>query len=151
MEDSLSLNKSQSFPQNKKSSSKKQGTIEQNTISSKQKKKKSEGSDDLDLTNKILSNLSYENFESENDKFRSHVRKKHEEIYIDNVSLLDQNRFRFLISNNAKIFNYYTKRYLILHNELIYIQFLCNVFITFSFFRISKFFNLIFISLYIIA
>ena len=108
MEDSLSLNKSQSFPQNKKSSSKKQGTIEQNTISSKQKKKKSEGSDDLDLTNKILSNLSYENFESENDKFRSHVRKKHEEIYIDNVSLLDQNRFRFLISNNAKIFNYYT-------------------------------------------
>lgn len=39
MEDNLSLNKSQSFPQNKKSSSKKQGTIEQNTISSKQKKK----------------------------------------------------------------------------------------------------------------
>ena len=108
MEDSLSLNKAKSYPQNKKSSSKKQGTIEQNTISSKQKKKKSEGSDDLDLTNKILSNLSYENFESENDKFRSHVRKKHEEIYIDNVPLLDQNRFRFLISNNAKIFNYYT-------------------------------------------
>ena len=108
MEDSFSLNKSQSFPQNKKSSSKKQGTIEQNSISSKQKKKKSEEVDDVDLTNKILSNLSYENFESENDKFRSHVRKKHEEIYIDNVSLLDQNRFRFLISNNAKIFDYYT-------------------------------------------
>ena len=108
MEDSLSLNKAQSYSQNKKSSPKKQGNIEQNTISSKQKKKKSEGADDIDLTNKILSNLSYENFESENDKFRSHVRKKHEEIYIDNVSLLDQNRFRFLISNNAKIFNYYT-------------------------------------------
>ena len=108
MEDSHSLNKAQSYSQNKKSSSKKQGNIEQNTISSKHKKKKSEGADDLDLTNKILSNLSYEDFESENDKFRSHVRKKHEEIYIDNVSLLDQNRFRFLISNNAKIFNYYT-------------------------------------------
>ena len=108
MEDSLSLNKSQSYTQNSKSSSKKQGNVEQNTISSKQKKKKVEGAEELDLTNKILSNLSYENFESENDKFRSHVRKKHEEIYINKVSLLDQNRFRFLISNNAKIFNYYT-------------------------------------------
>ena len=53
MEDSLSLNKAQSYSQNKKSSPKKQGNIEQNTISSKQKKKKSEGADDLDLTNKI--------------------------------------------------------------------------------------------------
>ena len=107
MEDSLSLNKSQSA-QNKSSSKTKKNT-EQNTISSKPKKKKTEETIDIDLTNKILSNLSYENFESENEKFQTHFRKNHDEIYIDNVNLLEQNRFRFLISNNSSIFNNYPK------------------------------------------
>ena len=109
MEDSLTLNKSQSYQPNNQSSSKIKGNTEQNTISSKQKKKKSEDTEGLDLTNKILSNLCYENFESENEKFYTHFRKKHDEIYIENVNLLDQNRFRFLISNNSSIFNNYTK------------------------------------------
>ena len=108
MEDSLSLNKSKSYPVNSKSSSKKQGNVEQNPISSKQKKKKNEDLNEKDLTDKILSNLSYENFESENEKFYSHFRKKHDEIYIENSSLLEQNRFRFLISNNSPIFKNYT-------------------------------------------
>ena len=109
MEDSNSLNKAQSNSQKNKSSSNAKGKTEQNTISSKLKKKKSDGTEDIDLTNKILSNLCYEDFESENDKFYTHYHKNYDEIYIDNVSLLDQNRFRFLISNNASIFNEYTK------------------------------------------
>ena len=102
MEDNLSLNKSLSCPENKSS------TKQQNIISSKQKKKKSDENDDLDLTNKILSNLCYENFESEKEKFVTHFHKKREQIYIENVPLLDQNRFRFLISNKSQIFNNYT-------------------------------------------
>ena len=112
MEDSLSLNKSQSFPQNNKSSfnsSKSRKNSEQNTGNVKQKKKKSEDVEDLDITNQILSNLCYEDFESENEKFYSHYHKKYDEISINNVSLLDQNRFRFLISNNSSIFDNYTK------------------------------------------
>ena len=108
MEDSFSLNKSHSEPQNKKSSSKAKGNLEKNSASSKQRKKRAEESEDLDLTNKILSNLCYENFESEKEKFYSHYHKKHDEIYIENVPLLDQNRFRFLVSNDSPIFNSYT-------------------------------------------
>ena len=108
MEDSLSSKKTQSVPQNIKSSSQKKGNLEQNPASTKQKKKKSEETEDLDLTNKILSNLCYEDFESEKEKFYTHFKKKHDEIYIENVPLLDQNRFRFLISNNSSIFNNYT-------------------------------------------
>ena len=109
MEDNPSLNKIQSQEQKNKSSLKIKGTSEINSISSKQKKKKSEDTEGIDLTNKILSKLCYENFESENETFHAHFRKKHDEIYIDKVSLLNQNRFRFLISNNAEIFNNYTK------------------------------------------
>ena len=108
MEDSLSSKKTQSVPQNIKSSSQKKGNLEQNPASTKQKKKKSEETEDLDLTNKILSNLCYEDFESEKEKFYTHFKKKHDEIYIENVPLLNQNGFRFLISNNSSIFNNYT-------------------------------------------
>ena len=111
MEDNLSLNKSQSYPQDKKSSlNLKSKSSEQNAISNISKKSKPEEiKDEDDITNKILSNLIYENFESEQEKFFPHYRKKHEEIYINNVPLLDQNRFRFLISNNSSIFDEYTK------------------------------------------
>ena len=109
MEDNPSLNKIQSQEQKNKSSLKEKGTSEINSVSSKQKKKKSEDAEGIDLTNKILSKLCYENFESENETFHAHFRKKHDEIYIDKVSLLNQNRFRFLISNNAEIFNNYKK------------------------------------------
>ena len=108
MEDSHTLNKSQTSSQNNKSSSKVKGNTEQNPTSSKHKRKKSGDNDDIDLTNKILSNLCYENFESENEKFQTHYRKKHDEIYLENVNLLEQNRFRFLINNNSSIFNNYT-------------------------------------------
>ena len=111
MEDNLACTKSQSFPQTKKSSSNlKSKSSEQNPSSTISKKvKKEEFENEEDLTNKILSNLTYENFESEQEKFYPHYRKKHEEIYINNVPLLDQNRFRFLISSNSNIFNEYTK------------------------------------------
>ena len=109
MEDSLSLNKSQSFPQNNKSSFNPKGNTELKTVSFKQKKRKIEESDENDLTNKILSNLCYENFESENDKYYAHYHKKPNEIYIENVPLLAQNRFRFLISNNSSFLDSYTK------------------------------------------
>ena len=112
MEDSLSLNKSQSYPQDNKSSSNSFVTkknSEQNIGNYRQKRKKTEEAEDIDVTNQILSNLCYENFESENEKFYSHYHKKPDEIYIDNVSLLDQNRFRFLISSNSSIFENYTK------------------------------------------
>ena len=111
MEDNLACTKSQSFPQTKKSSSNlKSKSSEQNPSSTISKRvKKEEFENEEDLTNKILSNLTYENFESEQEKFYPHYRKKHEEIYINNVPLLDQNRFRFLISSNSNIFNEYTK------------------------------------------
>ena len=111
MEDNQSLTKSKSEPQPKKSSSNlKPKNKEQNEISFIPKKSKQEEIEDQeDLTTKILSNLVYENFESEQEKFFPHYRKKHEEIYINNVPLLDQNRFRFLISNDSKIFDEYTK------------------------------------------
>ena len=111
MEDNISLTKSQSDPQTKKSSlNLKSKNKEQNGISSTSKKSKPEEIlDEEDLTTKILSNLIYEDFESEQEKFFPHYRKKHEEIYINNVPLLDQNRFRFLISNDSKIFDEYTK------------------------------------------
>ena len=109
MEDNLSLNNSQSQEQKNKSSSKAKGALEPNSASLKQKKKKIENPEGIDLTNKILSNLCYENFESENETFHTHFRKKHDEIYIEKVPLLNQNRFRFLISNNAEIYNNYTK------------------------------------------
>ena len=110
MEDNLSLNKSQSYPQDKKSSlNLKSKNSEQNVSSSITKKSKQEEiHDEDDIANKILSNLIYENFESEQEKFFPHYRKKHEEIYINNVPLLDQNRFRYLISNNSSIFDEYT-------------------------------------------
>ena len=111
MEDNISLNKSTSNPQTKKSSlnaiSK---NSKQNVTSSIPKKAKQEEiNNEEDFANKILSNLVYENFESEQEKFISHYRKKQEEIYINNVPLLDQNRFRFLISNNSSISGEYTK------------------------------------------
>ena len=111
MEDNIQKSKSQPFPQEKKSSLNiKSKKTEQNTSSNTTKKnKKEEIEDEEDLTNKILSNLTYENFESEQEKFFPHYRKKHEEIYMDKVPLLDQNRFRFLISNNSSIFEEYTK------------------------------------------
>ena len=111
MEDNIPKSKSQPFPQEKKSSLNiKSKKSEQNTSSNTTKKnKKEEIEDEEDLTNKILSNLTYENFESEQEKFFPHYRKKHEEITINNVPLLDQNRFRFLISNNSSIFEEYTK------------------------------------------
>ena len=136
MEDNISPNKSQSDPQIKKSSlNLKSKNKEQNGFSSTSKKSKQEeipdeedlttkilsnliyedfeseqeNLDEEDLTTKILSNLIYEDFESEQEKFFPHYRKKHEEIYINNVPLLDQNRFRFLISNDSKIFDEYTK------------------------------------------
>ena len=77
--------------------------------SSLKKPKQEEVEDKEDLTTKILSNLTYENFESENEKFCPHFRKKHNEIYIKDVPLLSQSRFRFLISNNSSIFEEYTK------------------------------------------
>ena len=111
MEDNHSFTKPKSDPQPKKSSSNlKPKNNEQNEISSIPKKSKQEEIEDQEvLTTKILSNLVYENFESEQEKFFPHYRKKHEEIYINNVPLLDQNRFRFLISNDSKIFDEYTK------------------------------------------
>ena len=111
MEDNLTANKSKSFQATKKSSlnSKSKNSEPKESSYISKKSKQEINIDEEDLTNKILSNLTYENFESEKEKFFPHYRKKHEEIYIDNVSLLDQNRFRFLISNNSSIFNEYTK------------------------------------------
>ena len=111
MEDNFSSNKSQAYPQDKKSSlNLKSKNSEQNVTSAISKKSKQEEiKDEDDIANKILSNLIYENFESEQEKFFPHYHKKHEEIYINNVPLLDQNRFRYLISNNSPIFDEYTK------------------------------------------
>ena len=80
MEDNLSLKKTQSYPQDKKSSlSLKSKSSEQNATSNISKKSKPEEiKDEDDITNKILSNLIYENFESEQEKFFPHYRKKHE-------------------------------------------------------------------------
>ena len=101
MEDVPKLNKMQSSPPVSESSLK----IKEEKI----KQKKKIISDDTDLTNKILSNLCFENFESQKEKYVPHFYKKEEEIYINNVPLLEQSRFRFLISNNSPIFSNYTK------------------------------------------
>ena len=62
-----------------------------------------------DISSQILVELRYENFEQETETFYPKIFRKENKISLDNVSLLDQSHFRFLVNKNSNIFNNYTK------------------------------------------
>ena len=62
-----------------------------------------------DISNQIVIELNYENFELENEAFYPQICKKENKIFIENVSLLDQSHFKFVVNQNSDIFNYYNK------------------------------------------
>ena len=73
------------------------------------KKKNIKGKKKLkDIPKQILQSLNFENFEQESEKFYPQVFRRQNKIYIDDVSLLDQSHFRFLVKQNGDIFNHYT-------------------------------------------
>ena len=62
-----------------------------------------------DITNQILLELKFENFEKETEAFYPKIIPKEVKISIDDVSLLNQSHFRFLINQNSTLFKNYTK------------------------------------------
>jgi hypothetical protein len=85
----------------------------------------------LDISNQILQNLNYENFETETEIFYPQIFRNESKISINNVSLLDQSHFRFLVKQNADIFNHYSsyKRndfHNIIWNDIELIYFYCS-------------------------
>ena len=67
------------------------------------KKKKIES----DLPKELILNFKYEDFDPNNEKYYPQFRKRQQTIYYENVNLLDQNRFHFILSNEAEIYNKY--------------------------------------------
>ena len=62
-----------------------------------------------DISNQIVIELNYENFELENETFYPQICKKENKIFMENVSLLDQSHFKFVVNQNSDIFNNYNK------------------------------------------
>ena len=62
-----------------------------------------------DISNQISLGLKYENFEQETELFYPQIYRKESVISIENVSLLDQSHFRFLVNQNSDIFNHYSQ------------------------------------------
>ena len=62
-----------------------------------------------DISNQIVIELNYENFELENETFYPQICKKENKIFMENVSLLDQSHFKFVVNQNSDIFNHYNK------------------------------------------
>ncbi len=67
------------------------------------KKKKIES----DLPKDLILNFKYEDFDPNNEKYYPQFRKRQQTIYYENVNLLNQNRFHFILSNDAEIYNKY--------------------------------------------
>ena len=62
-----------------------------------------------DISNQILLELKFENFEKETEAFYPKIIPKEVKISIDDVSLLNQSHLRFLINQNSTLFKNYTK------------------------------------------
>ena len=98
-----------------------------NTSSNKHFNKKKKNYNDI--SHEILK-FEYSNFESSEEKFIPHFHKRQENIELYNINILDQNRFKFIISNNSNLF----KNYLeykngdysnILWEDILYIFYYC--------------------------
>ena len=61
----------------------------------------------IDISNQIMLEFNYENFEQETESFVPQVYKKENKITIENVNLLDQSHLRFLINPKADIVKHY--------------------------------------------
>ena len=61
----------------------------------------------IDISNQIMLEFNYENFEQEAESFVPQVYKKENKITIENVNLLDQSHLRFLINPKADIVKHY--------------------------------------------
>ena len=61
----------------------------------------------IDISNQIMLEFNYENFEQETESFVPQVYKNENKITIENVNLLDQSRLRFLINPKADIVMHY--------------------------------------------
>ena len=73
------------------------------------KHKKLKGKKKLeDISNQISLEFKYEDFDQENEAFYPLVYRKEHKILMENVALLDQSHFRFLIKQNSDIYNHYT-------------------------------------------
>ena len=60
-----------------------------------------------ELPKEIVLNFKYEDFDPKNEKYYPQFRKRQHTINYENVNLLDQNRFHFILSNDAEIYNEY--------------------------------------------
>lgn len=74
-------------------------------FSSKVQKKK----DAEDISDKIILNFKYDDFDPNNEKYHPRFRKRQDYIQIDDVNILDQNRFRFIINNYSSFNDTFTK------------------------------------------
>jgi len=61
----------------------------------------------IDISNQIMLEFNYEDFEQETESFVPQVYKKENKITIENVNLLDQSHLRFLINPKADIVKHY--------------------------------------------
>ena len=61
----------------------------------------------IDISNQIMLEFNYEDFEQEAESFVPQVYKKENKITIENVNLLDQSHLRFLINPKADIVKHY--------------------------------------------
>ncbi len=61
----------------------------------------------IDISNQIMLEFNYEDFEQEDESFVPQVYKKENKITIENVNLLDQSHLRFLINPKADIVMHY--------------------------------------------
>ena len=100
-------------------------------ISSKNSKNHKKKKKLVDISNQILVQLKYEDFDQETETFIPQFCKSENKISMNNVSLLDQNHFKFLVKENSNIFNHYTKYRQhnfdnISWNEIELVQYYCN-------------------------
>ena len=86
-----------------KISKKKLISTKKSTKSKKLKSKKKY----IDISNQIMLEFNYEDFEQEAESFVPQVYKKENKITIENVNLLDQSHLRFLINPKADIVKHY--------------------------------------------
>ena len=72
--------------------------------------KKQKGKKKLqDISGQISLGLKYEDFDQEVESYYPQLCRKENKISMDNVSLLDQSHFKFLVKQNADIFKYYSQ------------------------------------------
>lgn len=61
-----------------------------------------------DISDKVVLNFKYDDFDPNNEQYHPRFRKRQDVIEIDDVSILDQNRFHFILNNNSTFFTAYS-------------------------------------------